>query len=128
MNSIHQEQKQEKQENRTTLEERLDSLDAKNDDIINKIIKDRDHVFAKYKVIKKEKVELGVANARLLEDMEKLDKAHKALEREFSNLTNSHEQLQIQLAKYDIPSSSNFSCDHATIIEENANLKDDISL
>ena len=46
----------EESEYRITLEERLESLDAKNDEIINKIIKDRDHVFAKYKVIKKEKV------------------------------------------------------------------------
>ena len=40
----------------TTLEERLEYLEDKNDEIISKIIKDRDHVFTKYKVIKKEKV------------------------------------------------------------------------
>ena len=45
----------EESEYRTTLEERLESLDDKNDEIIGKIIKDRDHAFAKYKVIKKEK-------------------------------------------------------------------------
>ena len=66
------------------------SLDDKNAEIIAKIIKDRDHVFAKYKVIKKEKAEFVVANARLLEDMEKLDKAHKALESTHSLLVKSH--------------------------------------
>ena len=98
----------EESEERSTLEGRLDSLDAKNDDIINKIIEDRDHVFAKYKVIKKEKVELGVANARLLEDMEKLDKAHKALETTHSLLVKSHEQFQTQLSKSNSTSISIF--------------------
>ena len=114
---------EEESEYRTTLEERLESLDDKNDEIIAKIIKDRDHAFAKYKVIKKEKAEFVVANARLLEDIEKLDKAHKALESTHSLLVKAHEQLQTQLSKSNSSSTSTPLCDHANVIEENARLK-----
>jgi hypothetical protein len=115
----------EESEYRTTLEERLESLDAKNDEIISKIIKDRDHVFAKYKVIKKEKVELGVANTILLEDMEKLDKAHKVLKTTHSILVKSHEQLQTQLSKTCSTSITILPRVHENVIEENARLKVD---
>ena len=53
------------------------------------------------KCLKRKKVEFGVGNARLSEDIEKLDKAHKALESKHSLLTKSHDQLQIQLSKND---------------------------
>jgi hypothetical protein len=49
------------------------------------------------------------------------------LKREHSILTKSHEQLQIQLTKNDVPSSSTSSCEHANIIEENARLKDELA-
>ena len=74
-------------------------------------------------MIKKEKVEFVAANARLLEQKEKLDKAHKALELNQSLLVKSNEQLQTQLSKSNSPSTSTASCDHANIIEENARLK-----
>ena len=44
------------------------------------------------------------------------------MESEYSLLTKSHDQLQTQLSKNDVPSSSTPSCDHANIIEENARL------
>ena len=75
---------------------------------------------------KKKKVEFGVGHAKVTEDLEKLTKAHKALESEHSSLTKSHEQLQIRLAQFDAPSSSTSSCDHANILEENARLKDEL--
>ena len=65
---------EEESEYRTSLEERLESLDDKNDEIISKFIKERDHAMAKYKVIKKEKTEFVAANARLVEEKEKLEK------------------------------------------------------
>ena len=46
---------------------------------------------------------------------------------EHSLLTKSHEQLQIRLAKYDVPTCSTSTCDHANIIEENARLKDELA-
>jgi hypothetical protein len=49
------------------------------------------------------------------------------LKGEHSILTKSHKQLQIQLTKNDVPSSSTSSCGHANIIEENALLKDELS-
>ena len=54
---------EEEEELRSSLEERLESLDESNDLIVAKIIKERDHALAKYKVLKKEKVEFGVGNA-----------------------------------------------------------------
>ena len=46
---------EEEEEYRVSLEERLDSLDESNDLIISKIIKERDHAIAQYKMLKKEK-------------------------------------------------------------------------
>ena len=117
----------EESEYRTTLEERLKSLDEKNDEIIGKIIKDIDHVFTKYKMIKKEKVESVAANARLLEEKEKLEEAHKTLEATHSLIVKSHEQLQTQLSKSNSPSTSTPSCDHANVIEKNARLKAELA-
>ena len=118
---------EEETEYRTSLEERLESLDDKNDEIIAKIIKDRDHALAKYKVIKKEKAEFVAANARLVEEKEKLEKALKALEVTHSTLVKSHEQLQTQSSKSDSPSTSTILCDHANVIEENARLKSELA-
>ena len=92
---------EEEEELRSSLEEKLESLDESNDLIISKIFKERDHALAKYKVLKREKVEFGVGNARLIEDIERLDKTHKALESEHSLLIKSHDQLQTQLSKND---------------------------
>ena len=79
------------------------------------------------KCLKRKKVEFGVGNARLIEYIERLDKALKALESEHPLLTKSHDQLQTQLSKLDMPSSSTSSCDHANIIEENARLNDELA-
>ena len=59
----------------------------------------------------------------LTKDLEKLSKAHKALESEHSTLTKSLGQLQAQPSKNDVPSSSTTPSDHANVIEENARLK-----
>ena len=114
---------EEESEYRTSLEERLESLDDNNNEIISKIITDRDLVFTKYKVIKKEKVEFVAANARLVEEKEKLEEALKALEVTHSLLVKSQEQLQTQSPKTVSPSTSIVPCDHANFIEENARLK-----
>ena len=76
---------------------------------------------------KKKRVEFGVGHDKLTKNLEKLTKAHKALEGEHSTLTKSFEQLQIQSTKIDAPpSSSTSSCDHANIIEDNARLKNEL--
>ena len=46
---------EEEQEHHASLEERLESLDETNDEIIAKIIKDKELFIAKYKLMKKEK-------------------------------------------------------------------------
>ena len=43
------------QETRDSLEEKLESIEESHDEIIAKLIKERDHAHAKYKVFKKEK-------------------------------------------------------------------------
>ena len=55
----------EEQETRASLEEKLDSIEESHNEIIAKIIKERDHAIAKYKVTKNE-------NARLNEELAKL--------------------------------------------------------
>ena len=101
----------------------------------SKLIEERDNAISKYKKLKKEKVEFGVGNARLIEDIERRDKAQKALEREHSLLILSHDQLQTQLSKNDelvMPSSisnandacatNSTSCE-ASILKENVGLR-----
>ena len=46
-----------------------------------------------------------------------------------STLTKSHEQLQIRLKQFDMPSTSTptTTCDHAIVIEENARLKNELA-
>ena len=100
-------------------------MEESHNEIISKLIKKRDHVIAKNKVLKNEKVEFGVGHAKLIEDMERVDKAHKALESEHSFLLKSHEQTQ--LTKLVVASASISSCDHANIIEENARLINDLA-
>ena len=78
-------------------------------------------------MIKKEKVEFVAANARLVEEQEKLKEALKALEVTHSLLVKSHEQLQTQCYKCVSPSTSIVSCDHANIIEKNAMLKAELA-
>ena len=57
--------------------------------------------------------------------MERLDKAHKALESEHALLLKSHEQTQ--LSKRVMPSTSISSCNHENIIEENARLVNELA-
>ena len=118
---------EEEQELRVSLEEKLETIEESHNETISKLIKERDHALAKIKMLKKDKVDFGVVHAKLSVDLEKLDKAHKALDSDHSILTKSHEQLQNRLAKYDVPSSSNSSSDHANIIKENARLKDELA-
>src|SRR4051812_32614970 len=70
----------------------------------------------------KEKIDFGAAHARLSEELEKLDIAHKALKSELSVLNESHDQLQIRLTKYDVPSTSKSTYIH----KENARVEDEL--
>src|SRR5664279_5571725 len=96
---------EEEQELRVSLEEKLESIEESYNETISKLIKERDRAIAKCKLAKKKKVEFGVDHAKLTEDLEKLSEAHKALESDHSNLTKSHEQLQIRLTQFDMPST-----------------------
>jgi hypothetical protein len=118
---------EEEKEERATLEEKLDYIEESNNEVIFKLVRECDHARAKVKLLKKEKIKFGVRHDKLVKDLEDLDKAHKALKSEHSILTKSHEQLQIQFTKNDVPSSSTSTCDHANIIEENARLKDELA-
>jgi hypothetical protein len=118
---------EEEHELRVSLEEKLDNIEESQNDILSKIIKERDHAIAKYNVLEKQKVVFGVGHNRLADELGSLTKAHKALESEHSILTKSFEQLQIQSSKTNVPSSSTTSCDHANVIEENARLKSELA-
>ncbi|KAK1612453.1 hypothetical protein QYE76_036126 [Lolium multiflorum] len=112
---------EEGQETIASLEERLETLEEPQDEIA-KLTKERDLARAKVKVFKKENAKFGVDHEKLVKDLDELDKAHKA-----SLLSKSNEKLQIRLAKYDVPSSSTPSCDHANLVEENARLNDELA-
>ena len=84
---------EEAQETRVSLEETLETIEESHNELNSKLIKERDRALAKYKRLKKEKVEFGIGHAKLNEDLERLDKAHKALESEHSSLVESHELL-----------------------------------
>ena len=90
------------------------------------LIKDHDNALAKVKKLKKEKVDFGAAHARLSEKFETLNIAYKALESDHSTLNESRHQLQTQLDKYNIPSTSTPTCGHEGIIEENTRLKEEL--
>src|SRR4051812_20482483 len=92
----------EEEEIRASLEDRLESIEESHDELVAKLINERDHAISKAKKLKSEKVEFGAARARLSEKLEKLDIAHKALESEYSILNESHDKLQTRLTKYDI--------------------------
>ncbi|KAK1695261.1 hypothetical protein QYE76_011958 [Lolium multiflorum] len=111
---------EEEQETRASLEEKLETLEEPQDEIA-KLTKERDLARAKVKVLS------GVDHEKLVKDLDDLDKAHKALKSEHSLLSKFNEQLQIRIAKYDVPSSSTSTCDHANIVEENARLKDELA-
>ena len=54
-------------------------------------------------MLKKEKAKFGVGHAKLIEDLERLDKAHKALESEHSLLLMLHYQPQPSKLFYLVP-------------------------
>src|SRR3954463_11085502 len=104
-----------------SLEERLESIEESHEEIVANLVKERDNAVTKAKKLKKEKIDVGAAHDRLSEELEKLDNAHKALKRDFSILNESHDQLQIRLAKYDVPSTSKSTCIH----KENASVEEE---
>ena len=55
----------EERETHDSLEEKLESIEESQNDIITKIIKERDHAHAKYKVTKKENVRLNEELAKI---------------------------------------------------------------
>jgi hypothetical protein len=85
------------------------------------------------KMLKIEKVDFDLGHARLLEDFEKLEKAHKALKSEFSILSKSLEQRQTQstneltlLKNVELTMPTNICCEHAFLVEENTRLKSQV--
>jgi hypothetical protein len=98
--------------------------------------KDHDHAQVLARVLKSENVELGVGHARLKEEFELLDKAHKALKGAHATLKESHDQLQAKLTKeiatcppfvlIDNAHDTNPCCEHIHLVEENAKLKEQI--
>jgi hypothetical protein len=61
-------------------------------------------------------------------EYETLNIAHKALESEHTTLNESRDQLQTQLDKYNLPSTSTPMCGHEGIIEENTRLREALAM
>ena len=95
---------EEEQETRAALEEQLESIEESQNEVNSQLIKERDLAIAKYKNLKKKNAEFEAVHAKLNEDLDRLEEAHKALESEHSSLVESHELLQTRLAEYDVPS------------------------
>ena len=91
---------EEEQESRSSLEEKLESIEESNNEIIAKIIKERDHANAKYKVTKKE-------NASFREELAKLS----------SSITNDN----------DACATNSISCEASTL-KENVELRAQLEL
>ena len=96
--------------------------------------KDLEHAQVLTRVLKSDKVDLGVGHARLKEEFELLDKAHKVLKSAHGSLKESHDQLQVKLTKeiatcppfvlIDNAHATNPCCEHEHLVEENAKLKE----
>ena len=100
-----------------------DLLESHNLSIV-KLLKERDHALALVKMLKSEKADLDVGHARLLEDLENLDKAHKALKKEVSSSSKSLDQPQGQPINQlnkgkNVLFSTNPCCEHGNVLEEN---------
>ena len=96
--------------------------------------KDLDHAIVLTRVLKSEKVALGVGHERLKEEFGTLDKSHKVLKGVHASLKESHDQLQVKLTK-EISTFPPFIlivnahattpfCEHVYLVEENAKLKE----
>src|SRR3954470_2878367 len=83
---------------------------------------------AMVKVLKIEKVEFDIGHARLLDDLEKLDKAHKALKSELSSSSEPLDQSQghpsneINKGK-SVVIMTNTCCKHGDVLDENIKLR-----
>ena len=80
----------------------LDLEDSHNDDLA-KLKKDLDHALVVTHVLNSEKAKLGVDHARLKEEFDLLDKAHKVLKGAHASLKESHDQLPVKLTKEKSP-------------------------
>ena len=89
-----------------------------------------DHAIVLTRVLKSEKVALGVGHDRLKEEFDTLDKAHKVLKGAHASLKEYHDQLQVKLTKeistcppfvlIDNAHATNPCCEHVHLVEENA--------
>ena len=108
------------------------ALEESHNDGHAKLKKDLDHALVVSRVLNSEKAKLGVDLARLKEEFDILDKAHKALKGAHANLKESHDQLQVKLTKekatfphmvlIDNANATNPCCEHVYLVEENAKL------
>ena len=75
------------------------ALEESHNDGHAKLKKDLDHALVVSHVLTSEKAKLGVDHARLKEEFDLLDKAHKVLKGSHASLKESHAQLQVKLTK-----------------------------
>jgi hypothetical protein len=112
------------------------ALEESHNDDHAKLKKDLDRALVVSRVLKSEKAKLGVGNARLKEEFDLLDKAHKALKSVHASLKESHDQLQVKLTMekatfphmvlIDNANATNPCCEHVHLVKENAKLKEQL--
>ena len=112
------------------------ALEESHNDDHAKLKKDLDHALVVSRVLNSEKAKLGVDLARLKEEFDILDKAHKVLKGVHASLKESHDQLQVNLTKekatfphmvlIDNANATNPCCEHVHLVEENAKLKEQL--
>ena len=101
-----------------------------------KLKKDFDYALMVSRVLNSEKAKLGVDLARLKEEFDLLDKAHKVLKGAHASLKEYRDQLQVKLTKekatfprmmlIDNANATNPCCEHVHLVEENAKLKEQL--
>src|SRR6187401_2625932 len=109
------------------------ALEESHNDGHAKLKKDLDHALVVSRVLNSDKAKLVVDHAKLKEEFDILDKAHKALKGMHATLKESHDQLQVSLTKekaifprmvlIDNANATTPCCEHVHLVEESAELK-----
>ena len=114
------------------------ALEESHNDDHAKLKKDLDRALVASRVHNSKKAKLGVDHARLKEEFDTLDMAHKDLKGAHASLKESHDQLQVKLTKekatfppmvlIDNANATNPCCEHVHLVEENAKFKEQLKV
>ena len=101
---------------RASLEEKLSSLEETYAICVSKLRKDNELTLALVKTRENEKVELGIAHDRLVDEHEKLEKDFMSLKEIHGKLIKSRDQLLAQHSNKQVMSSTSTSTDRKSVV------------